>query len=395
MTILGIPMNEPKPELMHTSDPPANTMQQWFQLSTRAGLAHIVLTGNYTLTALEPILKSLMNELSKQAKNRDLHWDLTGIQQMDIAGTTLLWRVWKAQRPEHLQLRPEHEKMFARLEQLPVIKTETPYRDLLWPLTAVGGLALLLWQHAIGLVSLIGQLLLDVIYLFRNPVHIPWREISANLYRTGAQALGITALVGFLIGIVLSYLSSKQLQLFGADIFIINILGISIIRELGPMLAAILVAGRSGSSMTAQLGVMRVTQELDALTVMGISHSQRLILPKVLGLGIAMPLLVVWTSAIALLGGIVAAEWQLGLNSQYFLSALPDAVPIANLWLGLGKGVVCGMVIALIACHFGLRIKPNTESLGEGTTSSVVTAITMVIIIDAIFAVLFSDVGLT
>ena len=197
-----------------------------------------------------------------------------------------------------------------------------------------------------------------------------------------------------MIGIVLSYLSSRQLQMFGADIFIINILGFSIIRELGPMLAAILVAGRSGSSMTAQLGVMRVTQELDALTVMGISHSQRLILPKVLGLGIAMPLLVMWTSAIALFGGMVAAELQLGLSVQYFLFELPDAVPIANLWLGLGKGVVCGMTIALVACHFGLRIKPNTESLGEGTTSSVVTSITMVIIIDAIFAIMFSDVGL-
>ena len=139
---------------------------------------------------------------------------------------------------------------------------------------------------------------------------------------------------------------------------------------------------------------MRVTQELDALTVMGISHSQRLILPKILGLGIAMPLLVMWTSAMALLGGMVAAELQLGMSYQFFLSKLPDTVPIGNLWLGLGKGVVCGMVIALISCHFGLRIKPNTESLGAGTTSSVVTAITMVIIIDAIFAVVFSDVGL-
>ena len=394
MTKLGIPMNEPKPESMHTNHPPQKT-QQWYQLCTKEGFAYIVLMGNYTLTALEPILKSLMNELSKQARNRDLRWDLTGIEQMDSAGMALLWRVWQGQRPEHLQMRPEQDKMFVRLEQLPAIKPHARYRDLLWPLTVLGRLALLLWQHTIGLVSLIGRLLLDVIYLCRNPVYIPWREISANLYRTGAQALGITALVGFLIGIVLSYLSSKQLQMFGADIFIINILGISIIRELGPMLAAILVAGRSGSSMTAQLGVMRVTQELDALTVMGISHSQRLILPKVLGLGIAMPLLVIWTSAIALLGGIVAAEWQLGLNSQYFLTTLPDAVPIANLWLGLGKGIVCGMVIALIACHFGLRIRPNTESLGEGTTSSVVTAITMVIIIDAIFAVLFSDVGLT
>lgn len=387
-------MNEPKPESMHARHSPHST-QQWYRLCTIEGFAHIVLTGHYTLTALEPMLKPLMNELGHQARNRDLRWDLTGIEQMDSTGTALLWRAWQAQRPGHLRMRPEQEKMFARLERLPAIKPQPRCRDMLWPLTVLGGLALLLWQHTIGLIGLIGRLLLDVLYLLRNPVYIPWREISANLYRTGAQALGITALVGFLIGIVLSYLSSKQLQMFGADIFIINILGISIIRELGPMLAAILVAGRSGSSMTAQLGVMRVTQELDALTVMGISHSQRLILPKVLGLGIAMPLLVIWTSAIALLGGIVAAEWQLGLNSQYFLTALPDAVPIANLWLGLGKGAVCGMVIALIACHFGLRIKPNTESLGEGTTSSVVTAITMVIIIDAIFAVLFSDVGLT
>jgi len=251
-----------------------------------------------------------------------------------------------------------------------------------------------LWEHLTSIVILAGQLLLDMKYLIANPARIPWREISANLFRTGAQALGITALVGFLIGVVLSYLSSKQLQMFGADIFIINILGMSIIRELGPMLAAILVAGRSGSSMTAQLGVMRVNEELDALTVMGIPHSLRLVLPKVIGLGIAMPLVVMWTSAISLMGGMVVAELQLGLSYQFFLNKLPDAVPLANLWLGLSKGVVCGMVIALIACHFGLRIKSDTESLGIGTTNSVVTVITVVIIIDAIFAVIFSDVGI-
>ena len=124
---------------------------------------------------------------------------------------------------------------------------------------------------------------------------MPWREISANIYRTGAQALAITALVGFLVGIVLSYLSAQQLKTFGADIFIINLLGVSIIRELGPVLAAVLVAGRSGSSMTAQLGVMRVTEELDAMTVMGIPHTVRLILPKVIALAISMPLVVAWT----------------------------------------------------------------------------------------------------
>ena len=357
----------------------------FYRISNDNGATCLVLTGDYTLSSLERQIQTLTTELSPYVADPKTHWDLTEITQIDATGIVLLRQIWNARRPEHLSLRPEQEKIFERLEKIPAPPVTTS-RDILWPIIALGQLSFVFWEHLKGIVILIGQLTLDTLFLITHPSHIPWREISANLYRTGAQALVITALVGFLIGIVLSYLSSKQLQMFGADIFIINILGVSIIRELGPMLAAILVAGRSGSSMTAQLGVMRVTQELDALKVMGISHSQRL--------GIAMPLLVLWTSAIALVGGMLAAEIQLGLSYQYFLSALPDAVPIANLWLGLGKGVVCGMTIALIACHFGLRIKPNTESLGEGTTRSVVTAITVVIIIDAIFAIVFSDIGI-
>ncbi|SFW33532.1 ABC transporter permease [Nitrosovibrio sp. Nv17] len=358
------------------------------------GFPLLELGGRYTLAAMGRRLHALPAELARHAAEPGLRWDLRGIEQMDDAGAILLWRAWGSRRPDHLLLRPEQERLFSRMEAAPAPPAAVP-RDAWWPMMMLGRGILLLWEHLVALVALIGQMLLDVRYLATHPARLPWREISANLYRTGAQALGITALVGFLIGVVLSFLSSRQLQTFGADIFIINILGISIIRELGPMLAAILVAGRSGSSMTAQLGVMRVTEELDALTVLGISHSQRLILPKVLALGMAMPLVVLWTSAVALLGGMIVAEIQLGLNHRFFLDKLPDVVPIANLWLGLGKGMVCGMVIALISCHFGLRIKSNTESLGAGTTNSVVTAITVVIIIDAIFAVVFSNVGLT
>jgi phospholipid/cholesterol/gamma-HCH transport system permease protein len=159
------------------------------------------------------------------------------------------------------------------------------------------------------------------------------------------------------------------------------------------MLAAILIAGRSGSSMTAQLGVMRVTQELDALSVMGISHTRRLVLPKVIALSLSLPLIVLWTSAMALVGGIVASEIQLGIGYALFVERLPRAVPIANLWLGLAKGAVFGSLIAVIACHCGLRVAPNTESLGAGTTASVVASITAVIIVDAIFAIAFSNVG--
>tara|TARA_B100000686_G_scaffold344512_1_gene427282 strand:- start:6086 stop:7222 length:1137 start_codon:yes stop_codon:yes gene_type:complete len=357
------------------------------------GAPKLILSGNFTLNELEKRPESLSIELSPLASNSNLHWDLTGIKKMDNTVALLLWRAWGGSRPKYLELSLEQENLFSRIENTKAI-SQLPPRNIFNPIKKLGEISILAWAHLMGIVTLTGQLLLDTKYLIRYPTRIPWREISATLFRTGAQALGITALVGFLIGIVLSYLSSKQLQTYGADIFIINILGISIIRELGPMLAAILVAGRSGSSMTAQLGVMRVTEELDALAVMGIPYSLRLILPKVIGLSIAMPLLVLWTSSIALMGGMVSAEIQLGLGYQFFLNKLSDVVPIANLWIGLGKGVVCGIIVALISCHFGLRIKSNTESLGEGTTTSVVTAITTVIIIDAIFAIIFANVGL-
>ena len=138
---------------------------------------------------------------------------------------------------------------------------------------------------------------------------------------------------------------------------------------------------------------MRVTEELDAMLVMGISHGFRLVMPKVLALAISMPLLVIWTDSMALIGGMLSAQVELGLSPQYFISKLPDAVPLANYMIGLGKGMVFGVLIALVSCHFGLRIKPNTESLGRGTTTSVVTAITVVILADAVFAILFNGVG--
>jgi phospholipid/cholesterol/gamma-HCH transport system permease protein len=143
--------------------------------------------------------------------------------------------------------------------------------------------------------------------------------VSGHLYHIGATALPITALVGFLIGVVLAYLMSLQLRQFGADAFIVNILGISLIRELGPVLAAILVAGRSGSAITAQIGVMRVTEELDAMRVMGIPKGYRLVLPRAMALALAMPLISVWTTLAALLGGMLAADLAMGVTPAYFL----------------------------------------------------------------------------
>ncbi len=339
-------------------------------------------------------LRALRKALADHASTPGLTWDLTGIDTMDHVGALMFWRACGGKRPERFRLRAEHQAFFDNLAKSEAPPAPDPPLTLRTLFEAIGVRSYMFADHLSGFVRLLGQIVLDVGRFARAPLAGPWREISANTFRSGAQALGITALVGFLIGIVLSYLSARQLKQFGADVFIVDLLGVAIIRELGPVLAAILVAGRSGSAMTAALGVMRVTEELDALTVMGIPHGFRLIMPKVLALAIAMPLLILWTDAVSLFGGMVAAKIQLDLSISFFFNSLPGAVKIANLWLGLGKGVVFGILIALVSCHFGLRIEPNTESLGQGTTSSVVTSITVVIIADAIFAVVFSNVGI-
>ena len=323
----------------------------------------------------------------------NIKWDLSAVDSMDHIGAQLFWNAWGKTRPASLQLAPGQEEFFNRLETTGTLELPRPRHQRLTWVMKLGFAMLLFFEHMTAFIRLIGQVTLDTGRFIRNPARGPWREISANIFHAGFQALGITALVGFLIGVVLSYLSAQQLRAFGGDVYLVNLLGMSVIRELGPLLAAILVAGRSGSSITAQLGVMRVTEELDAMLVMGISHGFRLIMPKVLALAIAMPLLVIWTDTMALIGGMVSAKIELNLSAQYFIGKLPDAVPLANYMIGLGKGAVFGILIALVSCHFGLRIKPNTESLGRGTTTSVVTAITVVILADAVFAILFNGVG--
>lgn len=338
-------------------------------------------------------LKGINRMLAGLKNKSELAWDLTGVDSIDHIGAQLFWNAWGKKRPRQLQLDPRQEELFARIEQasrysLPRRKTS----PLNWIIVLGAGL-LSFFEHLHGFIELIGRLIQDLGRFIRRPNTGPWREISANIYHSGFQALGITALVGFLIGVVLSFLSAQQLRQFGGDIYLVDILGMAVIRELGPLLAAILVAGRSGSSITAQLGVMRVNEELDAMLVMGISHGYRLIMPKVVALAVAMPLLVVWTDAMALLGGAASAKLELGLSFRYFLQKLPDAVPMVNYTIGLLKGMTFGVLIALVSCHFGLRIKPNTESLGRGTTTSVVTSITVVILADAVFAIIFSGVG--
>ena len=360
------------------------------------GVQSVVASGVWQVHVLysnRRAFKALCKKLRSLDADPNVAWDLSQVASIDHIGAQLFWNAWGKKRPGKLQRDPRQEELFARIEQASQVNLPRhKVSPLNWIIVLGAGL-LSFFEHLHGFIELIGRLIQDLGRFIRRPNTGPWREISANIYHSGFQALGITALVGFLIGVVLSYLSAQQLRMFGGDIYLVNILGMSVIRELGPLLAAILVAGRSGSSITAQLGVMRVTEELDAMLVMGISHGYRLIMPKVIALAVSMPLLVVWTDAMALIGGMASAKLELGLSFRYFLQKLPDAVPLVNYTIGLLKGMTFGVLIALVSCHFGLRIKPNTESLGRGTTTSVVTAITVVILADAVFAIIFSGVG--
>ena len=331
--------------------------------------------------------------LAERPAARGLRWDLQAVQRLDHVGAQLLWNHWGRQWPERLDLLPEQRSLLERVAGFSC--QAGPAVPVTWArrIDALGVWVLHGVAHGRVMVRLVGQLAIDLLRLLRSPRDAPWRDISGHLYQMGTMALPITALVGFLIGVVLAYLTAQQLRQFGAESFIVNILGMSLIRELGPMLAAILIAGRSGSAITAAIGVMRVTEELDAMRVIGIAHGFRLVMPRALALAIAMPLISVWTTLTALAGGMLAADLSLGITPAFFLNALPEAVGAANLALAMFKSVVFGVLIALVACHYGLRVKPNTQSLGQGTTASVVTSITVVILVDALFAIVFKNVG--
>lgn len=352
----------------------------------------IRLGGAWNLRGLEPVLPRLESDL--QGASTAAAWDLRSITALDSLGAMILWRAWDHRRPERLELRPEHETFFASLAEID--PTALPQRSgsaLARPFVVVGSFALSVLQNIRALVAVFGQLLLDLLYLLRHPSRIPWRELSAVIYREGFQALPITGLVGFLIGNVLCYLAARQLTAYGVEELVVDLAGIGITRELGPLIGCILLVGRSGSSITAQISAMRLTQELDALDALGISKSLRLILPRILGLTLVAPLIAFWTSALGIVGAMVVAQLEIGISMAQFVVSLGTTLPVTDLLFALTKSVAFGVAIGMISCYLGLQAQPDTRSLGVQTTRSVVIGITSLILIDATFAVVFHGVG--
>ncbi|HET7833673.1 MAG TPA: MlaE family lipid ABC transporter permease subunit [Gallionella sp.] len=249
-------------------------------------------------------------------------------------------------------------------------------------------------RGAFGLLSFLGANTVALVRSLVQPQRIRWRPIWYNLQMTGVAALPITGLLTFLLGIVIAYQGAEQLRRFGANIYIVDLVGLSMLRELSPLITAIIIAGRSGSAYAAQIGTMKVTEEVDALRTIGIGPLDLLVLPKVLALVLALPLLTVYTDIMGVLGGMVMARAQLDVSFDSFIDRLGDAVSLTSFLIGVGKAPVFAVIIALVGCYQGFQVDGSAESVGRQTTMSVVQSIFLVILVDALFSIVFSWLGL-
>lgn len=238
--------------------------------------------------------------------------------------------------------------------------------------------------------AFLGESAITFLRAARSPGSIRWRTLLRALHVDGVNALPITGLLTFLIGVVIAYQGAEQLKKFGTNIFIVDLVGISLLREIAPLIVAILIAGRSGSAYAAEIGTMKVTEELDAVRTLGISPMNLLVLPRTLALVIALPLLTVYADALGVLGGMLIASGQLNVSFAEFTGRFEEAVAVRHFLIGLGKAPCFAVIIALVGCYQGFQIRGGVDDVGRRTTISVVQGIFLVIVFDAICSILLN-----
>ena len=243
-------------------------------------------------------------------------------------------------------------------------------------------------------IAFIGELFTNKFYYVKSVKNIRFKEIAYEINENAIKAFWIIALTSFLIGLVVAYQSAYQLKLYGANIFIVDMIGISMLRELAPLITAIVIAGRSGSAFTAQIGAMKITQELDAMRTMGFDPYAFLVVPRILALMISMPILIFVADIMGTLGGILVASLDLGITIELFLDRFSEVVDVKHFYIGIIKGPFFAFLIATIGIYRGLVVKDDTQSIGFNTTKSVVESIFAVIICDALFSIAFTNLGI-
>ncbi len=372
----------------------------WLEIARQDGTL-VLEAGGRWLVATAAQLDRALERLDGVAAGMAVRIDLARIEMLDTVGAWLLLRTRR---------RFEGQGASASIENVPrafaplldqVAKGEPPEtvaapepglaERLRAGLQRVGEATFEFGRGARELVGFFGLVCVTVTRTIMHPRRLRPVSLVAHMQRVGVTALPIIGLLSFLIGVVLAFQGADQLRRFGAEIFVVNLLSVGILRELGVLLTAIIVAGRSGSAFTAEIGAMQVNEEIDALRTLGLDPIEVLVLPRLFASVLALPLLAVYADFMALLGGALMSWAALGIPLLEFTRQLHDAVSVASFWMGPGKALFFGAVIAVVGCRRGLGVERSAESVGRLTTRSVVESIFLVIVIDAAFSILFAQ----
>jgi phospholipid/cholesterol/gamma-HCH transport system permease protein len=327
--------------------------------------------------------------------------DLAALDALDTAGAWLLHQLERnleslGWRVELAGLREGHAALLAEIGRLqaPPPAPAAEINPFVRVLANLGRNTLAAGAEAARLLSFYGQTVLTLARVLLRPSRLRLTSLTHHLEQTCVNALPVVGLISFLIGIVMAYQGADQLRRFGAEIFTVDLLAISALREIGILLTAVVVAGRSGSAFTAQIGMMKVNEEVDALRTLGLDPLEVLVLPRLLALMIALPLLAFFADIMALFGGGVMCAFVLDISPDQYINRLSEAIWPRTFWVGIVKAPVFAFVIAMVGCYEGLTVDGSAESVGRKTTLSVVVAIFLVIVCDAIFSIVFSSLGI-
>ena len=330
-----------------------------------------------------------------EVKGEGVILDLNGVERMDTVGA---WLIYRMVRDHGAEVQGADEDMVRLLEQ--VAEADQPVRirpDRRSPVTRVlgevGDAVSIAGRTLLGLVGFFGAALIATGNLITNPKRFRLNAVVQRFEVVGVKALGIIGLMSFLIGITIAQQGAVQLAQFGAEVYTINLIGRSAFRELGVLMTAIMVAGRSGSAFAAQIGTMKLTEEIDAMRTIGVSPQEALVIPRLLATVVMMPLLGFFAAVVATAGGGVFCWVALDIPPATFVQRIREVVPITDLYVGLIKAPVFGALIALAGCFQGMQVEGDAEQVGIRTTAAVVQAIFLVIVLDAVFAIFFSSIG--
>lgn len=324
--------------------------------------------------------------------------DMTGVTRLDTVGAIALSRLRdRLAEGGKAEIKGAHDAQVSLLDEVAKADAQ-PIPQLPKP-TNIDRLAILgKWAVALGcetreLVGFFGELCVVLYRLARHPRSFRLTSTVSHMQQVGIDAMPIVGLLAFLVGIVLTFISGDQLQRFGAGIFIVNLIGIGVLRELGILITAIIVAGRSGSAFTAEIGTMKINQEVDAMRTIGLDPMEVLVIPRTVALIVMLIPLGFFANIVMITGGALMANLTLGVTFAQFVHQFQSSVGLHHLWVGMLKTPFFAFVIAMVGCFHGLQVEGSAESVGQQTTQSVVQAIFLVITVDAIFAVIFSQIG--